>query len=65
MSGEQMPGWYFAHAEDDLNLRILRMFKGTFSLDTAQLVNNIKALLIQSLVYFWAIGKYLYTNKAL
>ena len=31
MNGEQRPGWYFAHAEDDLNL-ILCVLKGTFSL---------------------------------
>ena len=31
MTGEQMPGWYIAHAQDNLNLRILRMFEGTFS----------------------------------
>ena len=30
--GEQRPGWYFAHAQDDLNLHILHMFKGTFLL---------------------------------
>ena len=25
-----MPGWYFAHAQDDMNLRVLRVFeKGT------------------------------------
>ena len=33
MSGEQMPGWYFAHAPDDLILRILRMLEDTFLLD--------------------------------
>ena len=26
MTGEQMPGLHFAHAQGDLNLRILRMF---------------------------------------
>ena len=35
MNGEQRPRWYFAHSKDDLNLRILRMFEGTFSLDAA------------------------------
>ena len=30
-----MPGWYFAHAQDDLNLRVLRMFEGSVSLDVA------------------------------
>ena len=29
MNGEQ-PGWYFARAQDDLNLRIFRMFEGIF-----------------------------------
>ena len=27
---DQRPGWYIAHAHDDLNLRILHMFEGTF-----------------------------------
>ena len=36
MNGEQSPGWYFAHSQDDLNPRILRIFEGTFSLDTAK-----------------------------
>ena len=31
-------GWYFAHGQDDMNLGILHMFKGTFSLDVAQLM---------------------------
>ena len=35
MNGEQRPGWYFERAQDDLNLRILSMFEGTFSLDAA------------------------------
>ena len=37
MNGEQRPGWYFARAQaqDGLNLRILHMFEGTFSLDAA------------------------------
>ena len=29
--GEQRAGWYFTHAQDELNLRILRMFEVTFS----------------------------------
>ena len=33
---EQMPGLYIAHAQDDLYMRILRMFEGTFSLDAIQ-----------------------------
>ena len=30
--------WYFAHAQEDLNLRILRMLDGTFLLDTAHIL---------------------------
>ena len=33
-NGEQRSGWQFAHAHDDLNLCILRMFEGTFSSNT-------------------------------
>ena len=29
MNGEQRPGCYFVHAQDDLYVRILHMFKGT------------------------------------
>ena len=36
-NGEQMPGWYFEHVEDDLNLHILHMVEGTFSLDLAHI----------------------------
>ena len=38
MTGEQRPGWFFAHVQDDLNLHILHMYKGTFSLDAAHYV---------------------------
>ena len=31
MNGEQMPGLYFTHAQDDVNLCILRILEGTFS----------------------------------
>ena len=31
MSGEQRPGYYFAHAQDDLNLHVLRKYEGNFS----------------------------------
>ena len=31
MNGEQRPGSYFAHEQDDLNLCILHMFEGTCS----------------------------------
>ena len=37
MNGGQRPGWFFAHAQDDLNLPILHMFKGSFSLDVVQM----------------------------
>ena len=30
------PGWYFAHAQDELNLRIWHMYEGFFSLDLVQ-----------------------------
>ena len=40
MNGEQRPGWYFAHAQDDPNLRILCMFEGTFSLDAAHMTSH-------------------------
>ena len=30
MNGEQRPRSYFEHAQDDLNLHILRMFRGSF-----------------------------------
>ena len=30
-------GWYYAHVQDNPNLRILHMFEGTFSLDAAQI----------------------------
>ena len=37
VNGEQTPRRYFAHVLDDLNLRILCMFEGIFSLDAAKL----------------------------
>ena len=39
MSGEQRP----AHVQDDLNLCILRMFEGTFSLDADHVIYNVSA----------------------
>ena len=36
INDEKKSGWYFAHAQDDLNLRIFRMLEGTFSLCVAQ-----------------------------
>ena len=37
MNGVQSLGKYFAHAQDDLNMSIMRMFEGTLLLDTAHL----------------------------
>ena len=34
MNGEQRHGLYYAHAQDDLNMRFLRIFKGTSKLET-------------------------------
>ena len=39
MNREQRPGWYFVHVQYDLNLRILCMLDGTFSLDRAHMVS--------------------------
>ena len=36
--GAQRLRWYFAHAQDDLNLHILCIFEDTFSLDAAHLI---------------------------
>ena len=38
IKGEQRSGWYFAHARNDLYLLILRMCKGTVSLDTVDMI---------------------------
>ena len=38
MNGERRPVWYLAHAQDDPNLRILRMFEGTFSLEASYIM---------------------------
>ena len=46
MDGEQRPGCYFAHAQDDMNLRILRMFEGTFSLNAAQIFFPLKIIIM-------------------
>ena len=40
MNNEQRPGWYLAHAQDDLHPFILRMLKGTFSLGVAHMINS-------------------------
>ena len=38
-----MPGWYFAYAQIELNLRILRMLEGTFvSLFAAHIAYKVK-----------------------
>ena len=37
MNGEQSPAWYYTHTQDDLNLHILPMFEGTFSLNAAHI----------------------------
>ena len=37
MNGKQRPDESFAHAQDDLNLHIVRMLEGTFSFGTAHL----------------------------
>ena len=40
MNGEQWLRLYLAYAVYDLNLRISRIFEGTFSLDEAQIFND-------------------------
>ena len=43
INGQQRPGWYFAHVQADMNLRILHMFEGTFFfLDEAHKIYCIK-----------------------
>ena len=44
-----MPSWYFAHAQDDLKQRMLRMSEGAFTLDAAQLEMSERALMNVSL----------------
>ena len=46
INGEQRPGWYFAHGQDDLNLDILHMFEGTFSLNSLLASGDFCRLLI-------------------
>ena len=41
MNGEQRPGWYFTHVQDDLNLCILYMLEGTSSLGAAQIIVHL------------------------
>ena len=37
----KVPGCYFAHPPDDLNLRVLRMIEATFSLNSASLSHKV------------------------
>ena len=48
MNGKQTPGRYFVQAHNGLNLHILRMFEGTFSLDAAQLIPQLKNMSLTS-----------------
>ena len=43
-NGEQRPRWYFAHAQDDLNVHTLRMLQDTFSLDVVQTLFILETL---------------------
>ena len=55
MNGKQRPGCYFAHAQDDLNLSIWRMFEGLFSLDAAHLflpVHKKEQLIVFKISYY-------------
>ena len=45
MNGEQSPRLYYAHEQDDLNMR---MFKDTFSQDTDHMVNVLKIKAVKS-----------------
>ena len=59
MNGEQMPWWYFAQAQDDLNMRSLRKIEGTGSLDAGKLMiswsskKNIKSLVKMAYLEVW------------
>ena len=37
-NGEQMPGWDFAHGQDDMTPQILHMLEGTFVLDVVHVI---------------------------
>ena len=54
-----MPGWDFAHVQDDVNLCILRMLEGTFSLDAGNIILYI------TIDNKWKIGSYLNLRLAL
>ena len=44
---QQRTEYYFTLVQDDLNLRVLCMFEGTFSLDTAHIfLNEIKVIIL-------------------
>ena len=53
MNGEQKPGWYFAHAQVDQNLRILCSFEGIFSLDAVHILLCATNIGIQSVRILW------------
>ena len=59
--------WYFAHAQEDLNLRILRMLDGTFLLDTAHILCEQQAFqsshLALYIFYDWYLSYFGY-NKS-
>ena len=58
MIGEQKTGQYLGHAGDDLNPRILHIFKGTFLLDVAQYNNEYISLGVFSHVHLEQKTKY-------
>ena len=45
MHGEQKTWWYFVHAYKNLNLRILRMLEGIFSLDAVNILSLVLCIL--------------------
>ena len=47
---EQSHGWYFAHRQGELNLRILHMFEGTFLLDAARVLDEFPIPCLHSTV---------------
>ena len=49
MNKEQKLWWYFAHDQDGLNLRIFRMFEGTFSLKAAYIYQAVNVTGLPSL----------------
>ena len=49
INGEQRPSSYFVHVQDDLNLHILHIFKGTFSLEKAYMFHLIYLLSFSNL----------------